>query len=177
MRRMLVAVCMVLLATTASAQDEPLASLDLGMDAAIPGEDVSLLVVLSTTGAPKVGALRFEVLIPAQLVSFVDLSKRAGAESSGAGINAELIKPKEGSDEAIVRVDISSSSAIPDGVLVALNFDVSKQAEVGSAIMLKAGAVTARSVDGRQLAARALDGQIQILSDLPQVVACFFYMH
>lgn len=177
MRRMLVAVCMVLLATTAGAQDEATASLDLGMDAAVPGEDASLLVALSTTGAPKIGAIRFEVLVPAHLVSFVELSKRFGAEDSRADINAELVQPTHGSDEAIVRVDVSSSNPIPEGLLVALTFDVSKQAQVGSVIKMKAGAVTARSVDGRQLRTSALDGEITVLSDLPQVLACFFYMH
>ena len=177
MTRTLAAVALVLLSATAAAREDPTASIELGMDAATPGEDASLIVMLSTTGAPKIAAIHFEVSMPSALVSFAKISERAGASASEAVVKTEIVKAADAS-QTTVRVDVSASKPIQDGMLVAVDVDVSKKAAPGTNINVTVRNATARSVGGRQIPTRVADGLIAVMSTLePPVAACFFYMH
>ncbi len=176
MKHILTTLFLLVLATTLGAQAQPTASLDLGMDAAVPGEDAELIVILSTTGEPAINILRFEVTLP-PLVSFVKVSERSGVLATGAEVKAEVLK-KDAAAGTTLAVNITSPKPLADGMLVSVDVDVSKDAKIGTEIAIKAGTVTARSADGRPVPAQATDGVISVLSALDQPAApCFFYMH
>ncbi len=178
MRTFLSMACLVLFSVTAAAQDQVSAALDVGMDAAIPGEDALLLVGLSSNGSPKIGAIRFEIVVPVKLVSFVDASERSSATTAGARVRTEVSKPTAGSDEAVLRVDVSASTPIPDGMLVALKFAVFKSTPTDREVKLKGRAATVTSVEGRVIPGSITDGAIAVAAGFdPPVSACFFYMH
>jgi hypothetical protein len=63
-------------------------------------------------------------------------------------------------------------------VLLALTFQVAKEAPASGEIVMKAQKVSALTVDGRPLPVAAIDGRIALVAtDAPPVVACFLYMH
>jgi len=179
MIRLLMALSLVFTASTVSAQDEVAVTVDIGMDAAMRGEQANLSVVIAATGAPKIGSVHFEVVLPTKMVSFVKLSKGAAAISSEAVTKTEVVKSPGGPDESILRVEVSASKPIPQGVLVSLTYTVAKKTPGPGdrKIPLKAGKVAVRSLEGGELPASAIDGTISVLSANSSVFACFFYMH
>jgi hypothetical protein len=175
MPRLLAIVCVVLTASAAAAQEA--VTVDLGMDAALAGEQTSLSVVLSTaTEGPEVRALHVEVAVPTRLVSFVKLAKGSAAEKSQADAKAEVVASTT-PDESILKIDVSAPASIRQGPLASLTFQVAKDAPGDSKVTLKVSKVTARSAAGDDLKAGAVDGTVTVLSENSPVFACFFYMH
>ncbi len=175
MNRMLIALVLVLAPLAVAAQQPADAvTVDLGTDAVLAGEKTSLSVVLATDGDPKVGKLHFDVIFPTAHLTFVKLSNGAGVEAADGQVKTEIVKP-EGATDAILKVDISAPRPIPQGGIVSLMFEVDKKAP--PEIRLKAGGVAASGVAGHTLAAKGVDGLLNVLTTDSMAFACFFYMH
>jgi hypothetical protein len=74
----------------------------------------------------------------------------------------------------ILRLDISASRVIPQGLLLDLTFEMSEQIAINHEIQLENLKQTAQSLDGQEIRARGLGGSISPIEPIP---ACFFYMH
>ena len=171
-------------------QGQPGVNVDLGMvmDSFLPGDQVSLPVTLVTRNEPQVAKISLEVAYPSELISFVEATLGSGAEAAGAEVTTELVEsadPAEtevetGQDEPqelafkILRLDISASRVIPQGLLLNLTFEVSEQIAINHEIPLENLKQTAQSLDGQEIRARGLGG---IIAPIEAIPACFFYMH
>ncbi len=171
-------------------QGQPVVNVDLGMiiDVFAPGDQVSFPVTLVTRNDPQVVKISLEVGYPSKLISFVEATLGGGAEAAGAEVKTELVEFAEsagtgmemGLDEPqnlelkILRLDISASSVIPQGLLVNLTFEMSEEIAVNHEIPLENLTLASQSLDGQELRARGLGGSISPIELIP---ACFFYMH
>ncbi len=171
-------------------QGQPRVNVDLGMimDSFLPGDQVSLPVTLVTQNEPQVAKISLEVAYPSELISFVEGTLGSGAEAAGAEVTTELVESADpagtevetGLDEPqhlelkILRLDISASRVIPQGLLVNLTFEMSEQIAINHEISLENLRQTAQSLDGQEIRARGLGGTIAPIEVIP---ACFFYMH
>ena len=171
-------------------QGQPAVNVDLGMviDALGPGDQFSLPITLVTRNDPQVAKISLEIGYPSELISFVEATLGSGAEAAGAEVKTELVETAEsagtgmemGMDEPqnlelkILRLDISASSVIPQGVLVNLTFELSEEITLNHEIPLENLELTAQSLDGQEIRARGLGG---IIAPIEAIPACFFYMH
>lgn len=171
-------------------QGQPGVNVDLGMimDSFVPGDQVSLPVTLVTRNEPQVTKISLEVAYPSELISFVGATLGSGAEAAGAEVTTELVESDDpagtevetGQDEPqelefkILRLDISASRVIPQGLLLNLTFEVSDQIAINHEIPLENLKQTAQSLDGQEIRARGLGG---IIAPIEAIPACFFYMH
>lgn len=157
-------------------QTEPAVKLQLGNDIATPGEKVFLPVTLITTDDAQVAKVSLEISFPSDVLSFVEAVQGLASESAEAEVKVDLSRDGSQPREGILRVDVRSSKAISQGVLVTLLFQLSKEAESDKVISLKSLKQAAQSVEGQPLEARGSDGSITVVSEAP-IMACFFYMH
>ncbi len=171
-------------------QGQPGVNVDLGviMDSFLPGDQVSVPITLFTQNEPQVAKISLEVAYPSELISFVEATLGSGAEAAGAEVRTQLVesadsagtetetRPDESQDleRQILRLDISSSNVIPEGVLLNLTFEMSEQIAINHEIALENLKQTAQSLEGQDIRARGLGGVIAPIEPIP---ACFFYMH
>ncbi len=171
-------------------QGQPGVNVDLGMviDAFAPGDQVSMPITLVTRNDPQVVKISLEVGYPSDLISFVDATLGGGAEAAGAQVKTELVESAESAGTVmetnpnepqelelkILRLEISASRVIPEGVLVNLTFEMSEKIAVNHEIPLENLTLAAQSLDGQEIRARGLGGSIAPIELIP---ACFFYMH
>jgi hypothetical protein len=171
-------------------QGEPVVNVDLGMiiDAFAPGDQVSFPVTLVTRNDPQVAKISLEVGYPSELISFVEATLGGGPEAAGAQVKTELVEsveaagtgteanPNEPQDPELktVRLEITASRVIPEGLLVSLTFELSEEITLNHEIPLENLKQTAQSLDGQEIRARGLGGSISPIEPIP---ACFFYMH
>ncbi|MBI4454965.1 MAG: hypothetical protein HY644_03600 [Acidobacteria bacterium] len=174
--RWIVRASFVLLANPfASAQESPAASVNLGSGSAAPGEHALLAVTLSTTDHSPMAEVLLEISFPGKLISF----KKAiqSATTTSGEVKARVENPRNQAEQNLLRVDISAAKGIPQGELLKLAFEVSKEAEVYQVVKLKNLKQTVRSVEGRAIQARGMDGVIMIFPEKTPLSSCFFYMH
>ena len=171
-------------------QGQPGVNVDLGMiiDAFAPGDQVSVPITLVTRNGPQVAKIFLEVGYPSKLLSFVEATLGKGAEAAGGEVKTELVESAEsagsgmkmGLDEPqdpelkTVRLEITASRVIPEGVLVSLTFELSEEITLNHEIPLENLKLTALSLEGQEIRARGLGGSISPIEPIP---ACFFYMH
>jgi hypothetical protein len=162
-------------------QGQPGVNVDLGMimDSFLPGDQVSVPIILVTRNEPQVGKISLEVAYPSELISFVEVTLGSGAEAAGAEVRTQVVESAdsaeiENADRKILRLDISASRVIPQGLLLDLTFEMSEQIAINHEILLENLKQTAQSVDGQEIRARGLGGAIAPIEAIP---ACFFYMH
>jgi hypothetical protein len=162
-------------------QGQPGVNVDLGviMDSFLPGDQVSVPIILVTRNEPQVAKISLEVAYPSELVSFVEVTLGSGAEAAGAEVRTELVEStdSEGTervDRTILRLEIFASNVIPQGLLLNLTFEMSEQIAINHEILLENLKLTAQSLDGQDIRARGLGGAIAPIEAMP---ACFFYMH
>jgi len=171
-------------------QGQPAVNVDLGMiiDALAPGDQVSMPITLVTRNDPQVAKISLEIGYPAELLSFVEATLGGGAEAAGAQVKTELVETVESAGTGMemgvdgpqdpelktVRLEITASRVIPEGVLVNLTFELSEEIILNHEIPLENLELTAQSLDGQEIRARGLGGSISPIEPIP---ACFFYMH
>ncbi len=171
-------------------QGEPAVNVDLGLivDSFSPGDQVSVPITLVTRNEPQVGKISLEVAYPSELISLVEVTLGSGAEAAGADVSTQLVgsadsagtETETGPDEPqdlerkILRLEISASSVIPQGLLLNLTFEMSEQIAINHEILLENLKLTVQSLDGQDIRARGLGGAIAPIEAIP---ACFFYMH
>jgi len=171
-------------------QGQPGVNVDLGiiMDSFLPGDHVLVPITLVTRNEPQVGKISLEVAYPSELISFVEATLGSVAEAAGAEVRTQLVesadsagtetetRPDEPQDleRKILRLEISASSVIPQGLLLNLTFEMSEQIAINHEILLENLKLTAQSLDGQDIRARGLGGAIAPIEAIP---ACFFYMH
>ncbi len=177
MRRTTWALLIWLMCAPISAQRTPTVHIDPGLDAIVPGEQVFLSTVLSTTEDPLVGKISFELSYPTELLSFVEANPSKGAELSGANIKTEVYNSQDDVGETILRVEVSAPRSIPPGVLLKLTFQVSEEAPTPSQIVVRNVEHSAESVEGEVLETQGINGTVTVISEDSPIFACFFYMH
>ncbi len=169
-------------------QGQPGVSLDLGVviDSFFPGDQVGLPVTLVSRNDPQVGDVTLEVAFPSKVISLVEVTLGSGATAAGAEVRTEVVDaPEEAAAEAegeesvdlerkILRVNISSSTVLPDGLLATLNFEVKDEISINHEIHMENVSQTALSLDGQEVRTRGIDGTITSIEFIP---ACLFYMH
>ena len=175
MKEILPALIFMLTMVPVSSQGEPGVNLDLGVivDTFAPGDLVELPVTLVTRYDPRVGSVSFEVAFPAAVLSFKGTTLGGAVKTESAELNTQLRDGEDG-ERKILSVDISSSEAIGQGLLVMLTFEVSQEIAINHDIQLENLSQSSKSLDGGDLSARGLDGSITSIEFIP---ACFFYMH
>lgn len=175
MKEILPALIFMLTVVPVSSQGEPGVNLDLGVivDTFAPGDLVELPVTLVTRYDPQVGSVSFEVAFPAAVLSFKGAALGGAVKTEGAELNTQLRDGEDG-ERKILSVDISSTEAIGQGLLVMLTFEVSQEIAINHDIQLENLSQSSKSLDGGDLSARGLDGSITSIEFIP---ACFFYMH
>ena len=94
-------------------------------------------------------------------------------EAAGTGTEANPNEPQD-LELKTVRLEISASRVIPEGLLVSLTFELSEEITLNHEIPLENLKQTAQSLDGQEIRARGLGGSISPIEPIP---ACFFYMH
>ncbi len=171
-------------------QGQPGVNVDLGMimDSFLPGDRVSVPIILVTRNEPQVAKISLEVAYPSELISFVEATLGSSAEAAGVEVKTQLVESADsagtemetGLDEPqdlerkILRLDLSASNVIPEGLLLNLTFEMSEEIAINHEIPLENLKQTAQSLDGQDIRARGLDGAISPIELIP---ACFFYMH
>jgi len=158
----------------ALAQSEGVVSVDLGMGIAGPGEHALVPVTLSAGRPGRVGRISLEVSFPKEFLSFNSATQVAAAESLRLYIKTE-VQEKEGED--VLRVEVSSSSPLPQGELIQLQFDVSREAQPNQEFSVKSLKQRVETPQGEVVEARGLDGLIIVAIFGEAIPACFFYMH
>ena len=153
------------------AQAEAPVSVDMGIGVAGPGEEASVPVKLSMPDR-QVSGITFDVSFSKKLVSFRSVVKAPAGQAADLEIKTDL---QAGEEEDTLRVELLSSSAIPQGELVELKFEVSKEAKPNDEVTLQNRTQAARNAGGQPLPARGADGLITIVGDA--IFSCFFYMH
>ena len=174
MKTILPALMFMLATMPVSPQGEPGVNVDLGVivDTFAPGDPVELPVTLVTRYDPQVGSVSFEMAFPAAVLSFKEAAL-GGAVSEGAALDTELRDGEDG-EQKILSVEVSSTEAIGQGLLVTLTFEVSQEIAINHDIQLDNLSQSSKSLDGEDLRARGLGGSITSIEFIP---ACFFYMH
>jgi len=137
------------------------------------GDQITVPITLVSRNEPQVGNIAFDVAWSSVIISLVEVALGSGADSVGAKLETEL-REGEGPEQEILHLDISAPSVIPDGLLVALQFEVLDDMNIEHEIALDNLSQIAQSVDGQELNARGISGAIKSLEFLP---ACLFYMH
>jgi len=171
-------------------QGQPAVNVDLGMimDSFLPGDQVSVPITLVTRNEPQVGKISLEVSYPSELISFVEATLGSAAEAAGAEVRTQVVESADSAeteretgldesqdlDRKILRLDISASRVIPQGLLLNLTFEMSGQIAINHEIPLENLKQTAQSLEGQEIRARGLGGAIAPIEAIP---ACFFYMH
>ena len=158
----------------AQAQSEGAVSIDLGMGIAGPGEHAWVPVTLSAGHASRVGRILLEVSFSRQFLSFNSATQVAPAKSLRLDIKTEV---QENEGEDVLRVEVSSSSPLPQGELIQLQFDVSQEAQPNQEFSVKSLKQRVETLEGEVLEARGLDGLIIVAIFGEAIPACFFYMH
>ncbi len=175
MKTLLPALIFMLMTAPAIPQGEPGVNVDLGVivDTFAPGDTVEIPVTLVTRNDPQVGSATFEMAYPAAVLTFKDAVLGGAVPGEGAQLNTGLQDGKD-PEKQILSVDVSSSDAIGQGLLVTLTFEVSEEIAINHEIELENLSQSSRSLDGADLRARGLGGSITNIEFIP---ACFFYMH
>ncbi len=173
------------------------------IDSFFPGDQVELPITLVSRNDAQVGKISVEVAFPSKVISLVEVTLGNGPTAAGAEVKTELVDaPEEAGAETetelvdapeaadadlemeleepvdlerkILILDISASSALPDGLLATLTFEVNDEIAINHEIHMENVSQTALSLDGQELRARGIDGTITSIEFIP---ACLFYMH
>ena len=171
-------------------QGQPGVSVDLGVviDSFFPGDQVELPITLVSRNDAQVGQISLEVAFPSKVISLVEVTLGNGPTAAGAEVKTELVDAPEAADadlemeleepvdleRKILKLNISASTALPDGLLATLTFEVNDEIAINHEIQMENVSQTALSLDGQELRARGIDGTITSIEFIP---ACLFYMH
>ncbi len=173
------------------------------IDSFFPGDQVELPITLVSRNEAQVGHITMEVAFPSKVISLVGVKLGSGPTAAEAEVTTELVDaPEEAGAEAetelvdapeaaaadleieleepvdlerkILILDISASSALPNGLLATLTFEVNDEIAINHEIHMENVSQTAVSLDGQEVRARGIDGTITSIEFIP---ACLFYMH
>lgn len=173
------------------------------IDSFFPGDQVELPITLVSRNDAQVGQISLEVAFPSKVISLVEVTLGNGPTAAAAEVKTELVDAPEAAaaeteaelvdapeaadadlemeleepvdlERKILILDISASSALPDGLLATLTFEVNDEIAINHEIHMENVSQTALSLDGQELRARGIDGTITSIEFIP---ACLFYMH
>ena len=160
--------------------DPKLITIRLARAAGPPEGRVSLPLSLTAAAAgAKIGALQLDVTMPKALLTFT------GAETAGLsdGVSAALKTDTkaDAKDPTLIDLSVSLSTMnsskvpLPDGTLVYLLFQISKDAKLKTLIPVGMTG-TAVSVDNKPVEPISVAGNSVEVSEAA-IISCFFYMH
>jgi len=162
-------------------QDQATTKAAIVMAQGLPGESRPAPVELSLADGVRIGSLSLTIRYPARLATFQKAELSGGALALGAEVTTDVTKQE--ADEGIVQVTIamperdSGRSAVPDGRIASLWFQIARDAPSGTVIALEMTSATAAAARGGTgpVNVQTEDGEIRVSS--PIVSVCFFYMH
>ena len=167
---LVVAVALVL-ARAAAAQSS--VEVNLGFDASASGSTARIPVNL-LKGESKVGKVAGEVTFPKKLLSFDSATRGQAGNEADAKVAVELLNDEQ-SDRSVLRIEVSATKGMPDGVLLDLHFRVSSDARVGT-LELK-NELRAMTVEGNEIrGGKGKDGEVTMI-DSTSLITCFFFTH
>ncbi len=173
------------------------------IDSFFPGDQVELPITLVSRNDAQVGQISLEVAFPSKVISLVEVTLGNGPTAAEAEVTTELVDAPEAAgaetetelvdapeaaaadlemeleepvdlERKILKLNISASTALPDGLLATLTFEVNDEIAINHEIHMENVSQTALSLDGQELRARGIDGTITSIEFIP---ACLFYMH
>ena len=146
----------------------------------LPGDEASLPIYLETAHGVEVGSIALEITFPHNLLSFLNAQESFLATTAGGRVTAQVGNRDEG-DESVVRLVIEttqgeSRTALPDGQLGFVTFQISTEAHMSTKIPLQIAVQVMDTGDPAQPVEPVIahDGEITVGNLL---FACFFYMH
>jgi hypothetical protein len=161
-RRLAAALALVSIASTARAQS----ILTLSSAAEQPGRSVSMTVVFTPAGA-ELRTLAVKFTWPPELEF---LKAKAGVAAQLAGIR---LKPVAGRPSEF---ELAGDGAIPEGFVLSLDANIRSGVSTGRTVKVGFTA-SGTSAAGVKVDVRTEGGEVEIRSEPPPVIACFYYMH
>ncbi len=147
------------------AEAQPLITVSTAVEK--PGETVKLSLILGSRGT-ELRTLKVVLTFPGGL-EYVKAS---------LGINAEIasvIMKTTGRNPSPEFELTARDGVLPEGLLVSLDVEITKEAKVGDT--LKVAAVATGTVPtGETIEVEREGGEVFVVEEVP-VIACFFYMH
>ena len=147
----------------------------------LPGDEVSLPIYLETAPEVEVGSIALEIIFPHDLLSFLNAHESFLTTTAGGQLTVEVGNPDEEEDESVIRLVIAAAkgelrTALPDGQLGFVAFQISTEAHLGTKIPLPFVAQVMDTGDPAQPVEPVVahPGEITVGNLL---FACFFYMH
>lgn len=143
--------------------------------------DAFIAMTLSDTLGVEVGRIVNEISFSSTAgIAFDRAMLTPDVEAAGATIEVETVEAQE--DVVTMRITISNTGPLPDGIIANLVFNVTKEftfEEVGNEehLIPLNNKVTAFTSDGQEISEVFSEAGGVDLAYAPVVFACFFYMH
>jgi hypothetical protein len=168
-------------------QSAELVTLELGIDAMLPGSDVYVPIRLQGQPAAAVGKIQLSILFPSEILLFQGAEERSESALGNLEVSLREPTPEESAREPpaasgvirgprkILEITLASANALHAGTLAQLAFKCVERETLPPQVHLRNLNPRAFSLDGDELATRGTDGVISLIA-VP-VFGCFFYMH
>lgn len=168
-------ICLLIgVACDAQGQSQPTVELSLGSETTSPGAPAQVPVILFARET-KVGKVAGEVTFPKELLSFVGVARGSSGDEVNADISTKVIDDSGNSKLSVLKLAVSATQDMPNGVLLTLRFRVSPDAEDG--FLKLANRLTAMSIGGEEIGnIKTRDGEVSV-SKMQVLVPCFFFTH
>jgi hypothetical protein len=164
------------LAGAAAQEAAKATSVDVGNDAAEPGDRATLPIMLAAPDGVRVGTTINEITFPVKVLSF----EEALADHPQVRVTAKAKPDPENASHSRVEVTVTDKEggALPPGLLASAVFRVAKDAPAGAVTLKNVPRALAPGADAKPIAGVAgRSGEIEVMGGEPKVFACFFYMH
>jgi hypothetical protein len=162
LQRLLSAWALVSVASAARAQ--PVLTLSSGAEQ--PGQSLSMTVVFKPAGA-EIRTLTVRFTWPKELEF---LKAKPGVAAQLAGIR---LKPLTGRPSEF---ELAGDGPIPEGFVLSVDANIRSGVTAGGTVKI-GFAATGTSAAGDKVEVRTEGGEVEIRSEPPPVIACFYYMH
>lgn len=169
-------VAAILVLMQSAGQSQTSVEVSMGLDSTTPGDLAQVPVILSATGT-KVGKVAGEVTFPRKSLSFDKATRGSAGDEADAEVAVEALNDSRESDLSTLRVVVSATKEIPNGVLLNLRFRVSPDAADGRTLELR-NSLRAMTLEGEEIKdVKRKDGEVNVFVEPPVDVSCFFFTH
>ena len=167
-------VLLIAVDTVAQGQSQPTVELSLSSETTSPGAPAQIAVILFARET-KVGKVAGEVTFPKEILSFDRVMRGSSGDEVNADVSTEVIDDSGNSKLSVLKLAVSATKDMPDGVLLTLRFRVSPDAADG--FLKLANRLTAMSLGGEEIGnIKTRDGEVSV-SKMQVLVPCFFFTH
>ena len=160
---------------------EEVTKLDLGFDIGMPGNRVSIPIVLNAPDGIRVGMTLNEITFPAKWLEFEEVQSGSSADLADAQASAAVKRDDQNAENTILEVKVAGKEGtmIPNGVVASVVLRISEEAPVDQEIKLtnRARALSADNPVRPIEPIAGRDGGLEVIAAPPAIYACFFYRH